>query len=256
MAAFAALLPALIGAGGSIAGGLFGKSAAEKAADAQAAAEQKVQDLAKTTIPQANDLYSNNYATSMGQLQPYTSTGTNALGQLNSMVNGGGFKAPTAVTEQNDPGYNFRMQQGQLALDRSAASRGEALGGGAIKAAQEFGQGFGSNEYSNVYNRALGTYQTNFGNLQNLAGLGLSATNTGVTAGNVNATGQSSNLLQGLGIQSDALTGAANARASGYVGGASALTGGINGAANSVSSLSPLLILKNLLAPKPGGTDD
>lgn len=231
------LTTSIIGAGASIFGGLLGKSAADKAAAAQAAAEQKVGQLASTTIPKANDLYQKNYDTNMGLIQPYLSTGTNALTQLNGLVNNGGFQAPTAVTEQNDPGYQFRMQQGQLALDRSAASRGQALGGGAVKAAQEFGQGFGSNEYGNVYNRALGTYQTNFGNLQNLAGLGLNATNTGVTSGNVNASGQSSNLLQGLGIQADALTGAANARASGYVGGTNALTSGINGATGGLSNL-------------------
>ncbi len=44
------------------------------------------------------------------------------------------------------------------------------------------------------------------------------------------AFGQSNNLLQGLGIQANALTGQGNAAAAGTVGGTNALTGGINGA--------------------------
>lgn len=248
------LTTGLLSAGTSIFGGLLGKSAADKAAAAQLAAEQKVQDLAKSTTTDANSLYQQNYNTNMGLIQPYAATGTNALAQLNGLVNGGGFQAPTAVTEQNDPGYQFRLQQGTQALDRSAASRGEALGGGQIKAAQQYGQDFGSNEYGNVYNRALGTYQTNFGNLQQLAGLGLNATNTGVNAGNINASGQSSNLLQSLGIQADALTGGANARASGYVGGTNALTSGLSGAAGGLSNLSLLakLLGNNNSSPSLG----
>lgn len=233
----------LIGAGSSIFSGLMGKSAADKAAEAQVKAAGQVQDLAKTTVPQANDILGKYYDTNMGLLKPYQSTGTDALAQLNALTKGGGFQAPQGLTESNDPGYQARMALGQQAVERSAAARGGALGGAAGKELTGFGQTFGSNEYGNVYNRALGTYQTNFGNLQQLAGLGLNATNTGVTAGNVTGTGQSSNLLQGLGIQADALTGGANARASGYVGGANALAGGVAGASDSLSNL---VLLKNL----------
>jgi enhancing lycopene biosynthesis protein 2 len=120
----------------SIAQGVIGANAAGNAADTQAAAEQKVQDLASQTVPQANDLLQQNYGTNMGLVRPYTSTGSTALAHLDALVNGGGFTAPTGVTEQNDPGYQFRMQQGELALDRSAAAQGEALGGGQLQAAQ------------------------------------------------------------------------------------------------------------------------
>ncbi len=274
---FGGLLTAgLIGAGGQIFSGLMGQSAADKAAQQQIASQQKVIDLTGKTIPQANDTIAGGVtganstladynARNMGLLQPYQSTGTNALAQLNGLTAAGGFQAPTNVTEQNDPGYQFRMQQGQKALEQSAAARGGAISGGADKALVQYGQDYGSNEYGNVYNRALGTYQTNFGNLQSLAGLGLNATNTGVqannltgsqTAGNTYGGGlaQSGNLLSGLGIQANALTGQGNAAAAGTVGGTNALTSGItSGIGGATNSISNLLLLHNILGGAGGG---
>jgi hypothetical protein len=256
------LTMALISAGGSIANGLIGSNAAGNAADAQAASEQKVLDLLGTTQPQAqgdisggvagaNSTLADYYSKNLGLLQPYMSSGTNALAQLNGLTAGGGFKAPSGLTESNDPGYQARMALGQQAVERSAAARGGALGGAAGKELTQYGQTFGSNEYGNVYNRALGTYQTNFGNLQQLAGLGLNATNTGVGAGNIAGSqtasnlygggqAQAQNLMQGLGISADALTGAANARASGYVGQANAITGAIGSGTNNLMQLALL----------------
>lgn len=72
------------------------------------------------------------------------------------------FTAPTDVTEQNDPGYQFRAQQGQQAIDRSAAARGTLLTGGTLKDLEQFGQDYGSGEYQNVYNRALQNYTTDY----------------------------------------------------------------------------------------------
>jgi hypothetical protein len=259
----------LIGAGTSIFNGINSSNAAQDAAKTQADAENKVLDLAKQTTPQANSLIAsgtskaNNtladyYAKNLGLLQPYMSSGTSALSQLDALVKGGGFQAPTGLTEQNDPGYQARLALGTQALDRSAAASGNALGGGQLKALTQFGQDYGSNEYQNVYNRALGTYQTNFGNLQGLANLGLNATNTGVQAGNVTgsqtasnttqgASQQAQNLLQALGIEGNAMTGAANATASGYVGSANALGGA---ASNLGSTASNLYLLNSLLNKK------
>jgi hypothetical protein len=54
---------------------------------------------------------------------------------------------------QTDPGYQFRFEEGQRALDRGAAARGGLLSGGYGRKAIRYGQGFASNEYTNVYNR-------------------------------------------------------------------------------------------------------
>jgi hypothetical protein len=77
-----------------------------------------------------------------------------------------------------DPGYGFRLKQGQKALDASAAARGGLISGNALKAAQGFGQDMASQEYNNAFNR----YQINRTNqlapLQSLFGAGQTAATT------------------------------------------------------------------------------
>lgn len=273
MAAFAALLPLLFSAGTSATGGILGSNAAENAANTQEQAEQGVLNSVNSTVPAANSdiaggvagankQLAGTYAQNLGLLAPYLGTGTSALAQLNALTSGGGFKAPTAADAANMPGYQFQLAQGEQAADRSAAAQGTALTGGQLKASDEFAQGLASTNYGNAYNQALGTYQTNFGNLQQLAGLGLNATNTGVQTGDVTGTqaasnttqggyAQAQNLLAGLGISADALTGAANARASGYVGSANAYGGALNNIGSAATSYgnnqSQLALLNSIL---------
>lgn len=115
-----------------------------------------------------------------------------------------------------DPGYAFRMQEGLKALDRQAAARGGLISGGALKAAQRYGQEAASQEYTNAFNR----YQVNRANqlqpLQSLMGSSQTAANT--------LTGAAGQYGQTAG---EAYMGAGNARASGYMGGANALAGAI-----------------------------
>lgn len=61
-------------------------------------------------------------------------------------------------TEQdfrNDPGYQFRLEQGQQALERSQAARGGLLSGRALRETQELGQGLADQSYQDAYNRWL-----------------------------------------------------------------------------------------------------
>lgn len=125
-----------------------------------------------------------------------------------------------------DPGYDFRFKEGLKALNNSMAARGLGVSGANIKGAQQYGQGLASQEYQNAFNR----YQVNRSNqinpLQSLAGQGQSATNvlTG-EAGNLGRS-QAENTLQ-----------AGNARASGYIGSANALTNAIGSGINSFIGL-------------------
>lgn len=72
------------------------------------------------------------------------------------------FKAPTDVTEQNDPGYQFRLKQGQQALERSASAKGTLLTGGTLKDLTDYEQGAASQEYGNVYSRSLQDWQNQY----------------------------------------------------------------------------------------------
>jgi hypothetical protein len=117
---------------------------------------------------------------------------------------------------QADPGYAFRLSEGQKALERSAAARGGLLSGGTGKALQRFGQEMGSQEYTNAFNRYQAERQARLGPLQSLTGMGQS------TGQQISQAGQQ--MASNVG---DAMGSAAAARASGYVGQANALTGGL-----------------------------
>jgi hypothetical protein len=63
----------------------------------------------------------------------------------------------------NDPSYQFRLQQGQKALDRQGAAAGRFLSGRQLQASSDYNQGAASQEFQNAYSRALGTFSTNEG---------------------------------------------------------------------------------------------
>ena len=71
------------------------------------------------------------------------------------------FGMPTATDMAADPGYQFRLQQGQEALERSGAARGVTRTGGTLKDIVDYGQRAASQEYGNVYNRMAGQYGMN-----------------------------------------------------------------------------------------------
>lgn len=165
------------------------------------------------------------------------------------------FTAPTDVTQQNDPGYQFRLDQGTKALERSAAAQGNLLTGNTARDVNSYAQDYASNEYGNVYNRALGQYQQNYNIFENnqanqynrlaaMAGVGQTGVNQLTSAGQ-NAANNVGNILLTTGAQQgQQANNAAAARASGYVGGANALAGGIGSATSSIGNL---LMLKQLL---------
>lgn len=127
----------------------------------------------------------------------------------------------TIADFNKDPGYQFRMDQGQQALERSAAARGGLLSGAAIKGALEYGQGFGSNEYSNAYNRFNADRTARFNRLSAVAGTGQTAATGLNAAGTDFANTYGSNLSAG-----------ANARAAGAVNTGNAINSGLSSIGN------------------------
>ncbi|SOY65589.1 conserved exported hypothetical protein [Cupriavidus phytorum] len=127
---------------------------------------------------------------------------------------------------QKDPGYEFRLGEGQKALEASAAARGGLLSGAAAKALSQYNQNFASNEYQNAYNR-FNTNQTNtFNRLASLAGVGQTATAQTQAAGQNYANRAGQNTIY-----------AGTARASGVAGQANALAGGLGYGANQLSNV-------------------
>lgn len=72
------------------------------------------------------------------------------------------WQAPTGESVLSDPGYQFRLQQGEGALQAAAAAKGIGRTGGALKDILGWGQQFASQEYQNVYNRQRNDYDTGF----------------------------------------------------------------------------------------------
>lgn len=140
----------------------------------------------------------------------------------------------------NSPQYQFLQKQGQQALDRSAAARGMGYSGAQMKAAQQFGQGLASQQYDNEYNRAAKEYfnkydqaANQFSNYYNrLAALAQGGQQAVQATGNQGAQ-YAQNVGGTLGSLSTQLQNnigqLGNARASGYIGQANAITSGLQG---------------------------
>lgn len=99
---------------------------------------------------------------------------------------------------QQDPGYQFRMDEGNKALERSLNAQGKTYSPEAIKALQSYGQGLASEEYGNAYNR-FNTDQGNlFNRLSTLSGFGQAAQGQNAQAG-ANYANAGSDLYTGMG---------------------------------------------------------
>ena len=128
---------------------------------------------------------------------------------------------------QADPGYAFRVSEGQKALERSAAARGGLYSGRAAKDLTRFGQDSGSQEYQNAYNRFQSNQTNKFNRLATVAGIGQTANNALSTAGTNYANSVGNIGMTNAANQGNASLTAANATSSGYAGLAKSL-GGVN----------------------------
>lgn len=211
-------LGGLVGAAGSIASGIMGSSAATNAANAQTTAAQNAQN----TLGAANSTVQQGY-------QPYTAAGTSAINSLTSnMQNGTGFAQPFNMSSfMSDPGYQFTLQQGDNAINASAASKGGALSGGTLKALSGYASGLANQTYGDAYNRYLQTSQQNYNQTAGIAQLGLGAQQQSAQSTLGTAQGQAN--LQ---------TQAGNAQAAGYIGQQNAINGAITGVGSAANQYS------------------
>lgn len=217
---------AAITAGGAIIGGAMSSSAARKAASVQADAARQATDLQREQYDRAQALN-----------EPWRQAG---IGALNKLVGASDYTPFGMDQFQADPGYAFRLAEGQKAIERSAAARGMQLSGSTLKGLTNYAQGAASQEYQNAFNRYQAERSARLQPLQALAGIGQSATNQ------VGAAGQ--NYASNAG---DLMTSGAAARASGYVGSANALNQALGGAGSSYMSSQ---MLNRLLPSRPAGS--
>lgn len=159
-----------------------------------------------------------------GRQAAWTDGGTGAgAGGINPAMGGfGSLSTPFSATNwQADPGYAFRLAEGQKALERSGAARGMSLSGAQQKALLGYGQGMASQEYGAAYGRYNNDQTNLFNRLSGVAGTGQQANQFVGQMGANTANQISQNQL-----------GAGNATAAGWIGGTNALSNGLNQWAN------------------------
>jgi hypothetical protein len=198
---------AIVGAA-VVGGAAISASASGKAAGAQENAANTAADTQRYM-----------YDTTSGYEAPYRQAGQTALSQLSAGTAPGGqfMQSYTGADLTSDPGYQFRLAQGEKGVENSASAAGMALSGAALKGLDQYNQNFASNEYQNAYNRFNTDQSNRYNRLYNIAGLGQNANSVTATSGAAAANGIAS-----------AQIGAGNAAAAGYVGQANAINGGIS----------------------------
>ena len=174
--------------GGNLLNSAIGYNASQNAADAQMQSGRESNALQKYMFDQIRQ----------DNLPALDARNFGLTGYRNLLAN------PSSIT--SDPGYQLGLNQGMQAYDNSGAARGMRLSGGQAKALTRFGNDYAGTKLDQSLNR--------YGNL---SGLGQVGAGTIANAGQNYAT-NAGNTLTGMG----------NAAASGYIGGANAVSGGVN----------------------------
>lgn len=188
---------------------LYGSNlAAGSAADA-AEIQQKATDAALAEQKRQFDL-------AQAAQMPWRTAGESALGeQVNLMGLGPQGAEGQLASLMKAPGYEFRLGEGQKAIERSASAKGGLFSGGAGKALTRYGQDYATNEYGN-----------RLAQLSSLSGQGQSA-----------ASGQAGLGMQYGGNVSNLLTNMGSAQAASNIAQGSAKQAGILGAGQALSNL-------------------
>jgi hypothetical protein len=208
---------AIIGGGASLGAAGLGLFGSLSASSQQANAEK--QALAEQQAM---------FGVAQGALQPYINTGNGVGSTLTSLLTPG---ANQTATLSQLPGFQFAQNWGQQAVQNLGTTTG--LGANVLTAGANFATGEAQQGFASLINPLMQLYGTG----ANAAGaLGSAA---GTFSGQIGST-----------------TGAiGTAQAQGTLGATSALTGGINGAGNSLINsmlFSRLLNGQNNAAPNPG----
>ena len=197
---------AAIAGGATIAGGAMASRASSKAAKTQAASADR-----------ASQIQQENFEQTRKDLMPYKQAGDTSLSQLMGQMTPDGYFNQTYTGQDiySDPSYQFRLQQGQDAIQSSAAAKGGLLTGATLKALQNYGQESASQEYGNAYNRFNADQTNRYNRLSNLVGIGQNAAAQVGNAGAQTSQAIANNTMAG-----------ANALAAGQIGSANAWTNG------------------------------
>src|SRR6266478_2472919 len=205
----------------SLVGGILGSNAANDAANVGVKGAQQAQQLEKTNQDAANQFQQGVWSGTQTAEQPYQALGSTSANNLADLLKRG-FQAPTLEEARNTPGYQFQLEQGTNAINENAAATGNLMSGNTGVALQKYGQGLADTSYQQDYQRALDTYTANYQSLLGGTNAGLTSTGQLGTFGQEAATNTAHTDLTAAQQQATQINNAAAARASGYLGSASA----------------------------------
>lgn len=160
-------------AGGVVVGSAITAYSASSSAKKGAEASQRGTDA--TIGEQARQ-----YDRTREDFAPARQLGTAAIGDINRLY-GRSFNPDGSVSTVGapdmsrffaSPDYQFNLEEGQKALDRSLLARGRGLSGAALRGGIRYASGLASGQFDNYYNR-----------LASQAGLGQAATGSTAAAG-------------------------------------------------------------------------
>lgn len=146
---------------GSAVGGAAQAAATTAATAMQVAAQEKARKTAIDTSNSVAPTITDSANTANALLGDYQTTGDNAI---NSLSNG--------LTEnylQSTPGYKWNLSQGEQGVTNSAAARGLADSGAALKGASTYASGLADSTYQNQFNDTNALAQEGY-NANNQAG--------------------------------------------------------------------------------------
>ena len=183
---------AVIGIGGSVLGGLFGKKSSKKAAAAAQAAYNDARGTVSENSNLANKSLSDFYNTAEGNLSPYQGAGEFGIAGL---LDPERFRNFGVEDFQVDPGYQFALEQGQRGIENSAAAGGRLISGATLKSLNRFNQGLANQQYQNSFDRFNQNRDYQMRSYGGLASMGQNAVNVLGQFGSDAATNAAQNYM-------------------------------------------------------------
>jgi len=177
-----------IGGIGAI-GGIMGGRSAKAESRRMRKTMLKIAEMQKKSGEETLAFQKESLETARGDVAPWRQAGVNALGKYQQML------AKGAGEFKESPGYKYRMDQANKAVERSAAARGNVLSGQTLSVLQEQSQGMASSEYQNFINR----YYQKMSPYQQMSQQGLGA-----------ATGQAGMQMQGSNAMANTMANTSN----------------------------------------------
>jgi len=156
----------LISAGASILGGVLGRGEGEES-------RETFQDYGEQNVEELNRLYQEQLA----HLNPYSSYAAPVMGSLVGGV-APGMVAPADLTRsfteadfRADPGYQYRLSEGEKAINKGAAARGQFYNPETVRSLMTHNQGLADQSYNDAFQRFHGEQSNRYNRLLDLAGI-------------------------------------------------------------------------------------